>query len=104
MRLSRPKYPARRLRGFTLIEMVIAIVLVSIIVATTIFFVYPVRQAADLSTRAELTDIADNALQRIGREVRLALPNSVRVTTSGSSAFLEFLPVRTAGRYRADSG
>src|SRR5712692_360925 len=100
MRLSRPKYPARRLRGFTLIEMVIAIVLVSIIVATTIFFVYPVRQAADLSTRAELTDIADNALQRIGRDVRLALPNSVR--RDGSLHFLEFIPVRTAGRYRSE--
>lgn len=102
MRLGRPKYPARRLRGFTLIEMVIAIVLVSIIVATTIFFVYPVRQAADLATRAELTDIADNALQRIGREVRLALPNSVR--RDGSHLFLEFIPLRNAGRYRADVG
>jgi MSHA biogenesis protein MshO len=100
----RPIRPERSARGFTLIEMVVAIVLVSIIVATTIFFVYPVRQAADLSTRAELTDIADNALQRIGRDVRLALPNSVRQTTSGSSAFVEFLPVRTAGRYRADVG
>ena len=81
--------------------MVVAIVLTSIIVATTIYFVYPVRQAADLSTRAELTDIADNALQRIGREVRLALPNSVRV--DGSHHFLEFIPVRSAGRYRVES-
>jgi len=90
-----------RTRGFTLIEMVVAIVLVAIIVATTIYFVYPVRQAADLATRAELTDIADNALQRIGREVRLALPNSVRV--DGSHLFLEFIPLRSAGRYRVES-
>jgi len=83
--------------------MVVAIVLTSIIVAATIYFVYPVRQAADLSTRAELTDIADNALQRIGRDVRLGLPNSVRVTTSGSSGFVEFLALRTAGRYRSVS-
>jgi MSHA biogenesis protein MshO len=104
MRQIRPERFAHRARGFTLIEMVVAIVLVSIIVATTIFFVYPVRQAADLATRAELTDIADNALQRIGREARLALPNSVRVTSSGSTFFVEFLPLRTAGRYRADVG
>jgi MSHA biogenesis protein MshO len=101
---TRPDRSASSARGFTLIEMVVAIVLTSIIVATTVYFVYPVRQAADLTTRAELTDIADNTLQRIGRDVRLALPNSVRQTSSGSSVFLEFIPVRTAGRYRADAG
>src|SRR2546421_12399000 len=91
-------------RGLTLLELVLAMVLVGITVGATVYFLYPVVQSADLTGRAELTDIADNALQRIGREVRLALPNSVRQTTSGSSSFLEFLPVRTAGRYRADSG
>jgi MSHA biogenesis protein MshO len=89
--------------GITLIEMVVAMVVVGIILAATIFFAYPVRQAVDTKTRAELTDIADNALQRIGRDVRLALPNSVRVTTSGGASFLEFLPVRTGGRYRVES-
>lgn len=96
--LRRPRQP-----GVTLIEMVVAMVAVAIILAATIFFAYPLRQAVDTTTRAELTDIADNSLQRIGREVRLALPNSVRVTTSGSSAFLEFIPVRTGGRYRSES-
>jgi MSHA biogenesis protein MshO len=86
----------------TLIELVVAMVLVAIIAGATIYFVYPVRQAVDITTRAELTDIADNALQRIGREVRLALPNSVR--TDASRRFLEFIPVRAAGRYRADGG
>src|SRR4030088_2445458 len=94
----------RSRRGLTLIELVVAMVLIAIIVGATIYFVYPLRQAVDLTTRAELTDIADNALQRIGREVRSALPNSVRVSTSGSSKFVEFLAVRTAGRYRADAG
>jgi len=92
------------MRGITLIELVVAMVLTGIVIAATVYFFYPVIQGVDLTGRAELTDIADNALQRIGREVRLALPNSVRQTTSGSSSFLEFLPVRTAGRYRADSG
>jgi MSHA biogenesis protein MshO len=50
-----------------------------------------------------LTDTADNTLQRIGREVRLALPNSVRVKSSGGSFFIEFVPVRTAGRYRTEA-
>lgn len=94
----------RGARGVTLIELVLAIVLVGIVIGATVYFFYPVSQAVDLTSRAELTDIADNALQRIARDVRLALPNSVRKTTSGSSAFLEFMPIRTAGRYRADGG
>jgi MSHA biogenesis protein MshO len=96
MRLTRPD------RGVTLIELVIAMVVMAIIASIAIYFLYPVRQAGDLATRAELTDIADNALQRIGREARLALPNSVRVSDGGTT--LEFLAVRAAGRYRADIG
>jgi MSHA biogenesis protein MshO len=90
----------RAARGLTLIELVVAMVLVAIIVGATIYFIYPLRQAVDLTTRAELTDIADNALQRIGREVRSALPNSVRVDPSHQ--FLELIPVRESGRYRTE--
>lgn len=106
MRPIRPELSRRAARGVTLIELVVAIVLIGIIVAATAFFVFPVRQSTDLVARAELTDIADNALQRIGRDVRLALPNSVRVdgSTVPGSVFLEFLALRAAGRYRADSG
>lgn len=92
-----------RFRGVTLLEMVLVIVIVGALVGATLFFAYPVRQAVDVTVRAELTDIADNALQRIGRDVRLALPNSVRVTSVGSVYFVEFIPLRTAGRYRAES-
>src|SRR3979411_856177 len=97
--ILRSRFPLAA-RGFTLIELVVAMVLVAIILGATIYFVYPLRQAVDLTTRAELTDIADNALQRIGREVRSALPNSVRVDPSHQ--FLELLPVRDSGRYRAE--
>lgn len=90
------------MRGVTLIELVVAIVIVGIIVAAVGFFVFPVRQSVDITTRAELTDIADNALQRMARDVRRALPNSVRV--DGSGQYLEFLEVRTAGRYRGEGG
>lgn len=86
-----------------MIEMVIAIVLVGIVIAATIFFAYPVRQAVDTTARAELTDTADNALQRIGREVRLALPNSLRVASASGGSFIEFIPVKSAGRYRSES-
>lgn len=78
-------------------------VLLASIVGATLFFVYPVQQAGDVTVRAQLTDMADNALQRIGRDVRLALPNSIRVKTSGGVSYLEFVPLRTGGRYRAEN-
>ena len=89
--------------GFTLIELVVTIVLTAIIMGALVFFVYPLRQAVDVTARADLTEAADSALRRVGRDVRLALPNSVRVVTDSSGrAYLEYLAVRTAGRYRAD--
>ena len=97
-------HPIRPERGVTLIELAVTIVIVGIILAAVAFFLTPLRQGTDIAARAELTDIADNALQRMGREVKLALPNSVRTTSAGSSNFLEFIAVRTAGRYRAGGG
>jgi len=99
MHRTRPE----RALGVTLIELVVAIVITGIVLAMTVYFANPVRQSVDLAGRADLTDAADNALQRIGRDVRLALPNSVRVTTPvvGGPSYLEFIPIRTAGRYRA---
>lgn len=89
--------------GFTLIELVVTIVLTSIIMGALVFFIYPLRQAVDITVRADLTEAADSALRRVGRDVRLALPNSVRVATDTSGrAYLEYLAVRTAGRYRMD--
>lgn len=92
---------AIRSGGVTLVELVVAMVLLAIIGSVVVLFILPLRQAVDVTVRAELTDAADNALQRIGREARLALPNSVRVP-GGAGQVLEFLPVVTAGRYRAE--
>lgn len=69
-----------------------------------VFLRGPVLGYVDTARRAELTDAADTALRRIGRDVRLALPNSVRVTVAGGVTYLEFLLVRTGGRYRLESG
>ena len=40
----------------------------------------------------------------MGRDIRLALPNSVRVTSVGGVFYLEFLGTRSGGRYRAQGG
>lgn len=85
-------------RGVTLIEMIVAIVVSGILVAMVSMFVRnQVQSYTDVAARTELADAADSAVRRIARELQAALPNSVR--TSGN--FLEFVPMRNAGRYRA---
>jgi MSHA biogenesis protein MshO len=91
---------SRRLpsRGFTLIEAVMVIVILGVLAGIVAVFIRaPILGYRDSVDRAEITDQADLALRRIARDVRLALPNSVRVNASGS--FLEFLQTRSGARY-----
>ncbi|HEX6708459.1 MAG TPA: type II secretion system protein [Albitalea sp.] len=90
----------RSQRGFTLMEAVLVIALTGIVaVMVGVFIRAPVTGYVDQARRAELVDIADTALRRLGRELQRALPNSIRVDATGTA--LEFLPVSAAGRYRA---
>ena len=95
-------------KGFTLVEMIMVIVITGIIGGiVAVFLKAPIQQYTDVARRADMTDIADTALRRIGRDLRLALPNSVRVagTCNGTAAcFIEFLPTKGGGRYRAGMG
>lgn len=92
--------PARRAAGFTLIEAVMTIALTGIVASmVAVFLRAPVTAYVDLNRRAALTDAADLALRRVSREIRLALPNSVRVDATGT--YIEFLPTSDGGRYRA---
>lgn len=80
--------------------MVIVAVLASMVAA---FILSPVRSYLDSTRRAVLVDIANTALHRMARDIRLALPNSVRVRQVGDVYYLEFLMIATGGRYREET-
>lgn len=89
----------RHAAGFTLVEL-IAVMVVSAILSSVVWrnLSAPLRGFADLGRRAELVATANLAAQRMARELRLALPNSVRINDDGTA--LEFLLTAGTGRYR----
>ncbi len=96
-----PIFRVDRSSGFTLVEMIVSIVIAGILMSMVAMFGRSQIEAyMDVGNRAQLADEADTALRRIGRDLQSALPNSVRLDTSGN--YLEFVPIRDAGRYRAD--
>ncbi len=91
-----------RQHGFTLLEAVVVIVVMGILASMlSVFIRVPVEGYFDTVRRAELTDVADTLLRRISREVRTALPNSVRAPANADDKCFEFLPTLGGGRYRA---
>lgn len=91
----------RKTAGVTLVELIVVIAITSIIGAMVAIFIRrPVEGYADAARRASLTDEADTALRRMTRDLRLALPNSVRVDASGQ--FVEYIETTGGGRYRAE--
>jgi MSHA biogenesis protein MshO len=87
-------------RGFTLIELIITVVVGSIVVAfMAMFIVIPMNAYSAQTRRAQLVDDADSALRFMGRDIRSSLPNSVRVTGSGTVTAIEFLATMDGARY-----
>jgi MSHA biogenesis protein MshO len=88
-------------RGFTLIELVITIAVGSVVVAfMALFIVMPMNAYSTQTQQAALVDAADSALRFMARDLRSALPNSVRVTSSGSVTALELLATADGARYQ----
>lgn len=86
-------------KGFTLIELIVTMTIGSIIALVVSQLISrPVTAYANLSLRAQLVDAAESSLERMTRELRSALPNSIRVNAAENS--IEFLRTIDGGRYR----
>lgn len=90
------------IHGFSLVELLVVIVIIGIGAALTIGYITnPITAFTDMQRRARLTERADAALYRMTRELRQALPNSIRIASNGTRTAIEVLQIRVGGRYRA---
>jgi MSHA biogenesis protein MshO len=88
----------KKQRGFTLIELIVVMVVTGIIAANIVVFFRPAFNIyLAVGRRAQLTDIADTALRKMARDIRLAVPNSIRWP---NNQCFELVPTSTGGRYR----
>ncbi len=84
--------------GFSLIEMIVVIVLISIL--STIggsFMIRTVESYHESVNRSQLIQKGRQSIERITRQLRVAAPNSIRV--SANNLCIEWLPVVGGGNY-----
>jgi MSHA biogenesis protein MshO len=83
--------------GFTLVEMIVVIVVLGIVSVFLGGYIFSMVQSyVDTSQRTELVAKGRQALERIDRELRHAVPNTVVVLSGGQG--IEFLSARSGGR------
>lgn len=84
--------------GFTLIELITVIVILSILATIgTNFVVQATESYQSTQTRALLVNTARQAIERMTRQLRGALPYSARIVNAGQC--IEFMPIVGGGNY-----
>ena len=90
----------RTKRGFTLIELIMVIVVLGIISIGSLSFISNSAQGlVDTAERQAIASTATIAIEKVLREVRRALPNSVRTFPDGGNECLELVPILHSSEY-----
>jgi MSHA biogenesis protein MshO len=89
--------------GFSLFELILVIVLLGIMASGAgLLITPPIDAYSDQVRRQLLVDQAEMSLRQIARDVRKALPNSIRITPDGRA--LEMVNTSDGARYRDEAG
>jgi len=99
-------YPRSKQAGFSLFELILVIVLLGIMASGAgMLITTPIDAYNDQVRRQLLVDQAEMALRQIARDVRKALPNSIRTTPVGGAGWaLEMVNTSDGARYRDEAG
>jgi MSHA biogenesis protein MshO len=88
----------KRQAGFTLLELIMVVAIVGVMASILVVAFKPAFDSyVAVAHRAGLTDQTDTAMRKMTRDIRLAVPNSIRLATPQC---VEFIPTSTGGRYR----
>ena len=91
--------------GFSLIELIVVVVLLGVLASGAGMLISnPIEAYEAQVRRQQLVDQGEMALRQIARDVRRALPNSIRITAVGGGSALEMVNVVDGGRYRDEEG
>ncbi|WKC41390.1 PilW family protein [Shewanella algae] len=87
-------------KGFTLVELVTVILILGIlVVGVSSFIIFGTRIFVDSTAVDRVLGSSRFVMERLSRELRNAVPSSLRLQSSSQLQCLEFLPISASGSY-----
>lgn len=87
-----------RKRGFTLVELTMVMLITGVLAGSmTVFFKPAVDSYLAVGRRAGMTDVADGAMRKMIRDIKMSVPNSIRIANPWC---VEMVPASDGGRFR----